>query len=102
MRISDWSSDVCSSDLGNDGQDAEHEADPQVAQQALVAQRAEGGEGLEQVAAVGQQLVRAAGERRGGVLRGEQPLRTAQDTSEERRVGKECVSTCRSWLSQSH
>src|SRR3546814_2234248 len=59
-------------DDGDDRQDAEHEADPQVAQQALVAQRAEGGEGLEQVAAVGQQLVRAAGERSGGVLRGEQ------------------------------
>src|SRR3546814_15702665 len=54
MRISDWSSDVCSSDL------------------ALRHARGEGGGRL------------GRGRHRGG-----------GDRSEERRVGKECVSTCR-------
>src|SRR3546814_19916151 len=68
MRISDWSSDVCSSDLPGrpagapeqveDARDARHEQQP-----------------------------------RGDADRGR---------SEERRVGKECVSTCRSRWSQTH
>src|SRR3546814_5811628 len=68
MRISDWSSDVCSSDL--------------------------------QIVAVEQFTGQAAGahsldgiEATGGV---------GQDRSEERRVGKECVSTCRSRWSPYH
>src|SRR3546814_1071910 len=79
MRISDWSSDVCSSDLQNrsfgptgpirfewidDGEAARHEAVLHV---------------------FGQEHC-AAGFRR----------------SEERRVGKECVSTCRSRWSPYH
>src|SRR3546814_4609876 len=58
MRISDWSSDVCSSDLQN--------------------------------AADGIAVVQ------GIVLDAEQNIVVAQARSEERRVGKECVSTCRS------
>src|SRR3546814_6628723 len=53
MRISDWSSDVCSSDLKGQGQD------------------------------------------RFTYHRGNGQDTDAQDRSEERRVGKECVSTCR-------
>src|SRR3546814_18723112 len=71
MRISDWSSDVCSSDLieGKPGDDEHreglcHRCDPTSAARACAP-------------------VPLA--RRGGSLR-----------SEERRVGKECVSTCRS------
>src|SRR3546814_2592376 len=66
MRISDWSSDVCSSDLDR-----------------LTASAADGppedGERLQKVLA------------RAGLGR-----------SEERRVGKECVSTCRSRWSPYH
>src|SRR3546814_20313455 len=93
MRISDWSSDVCSSDLavevarevgGGARPDGHHRAG-----QAGIAQQARGvhrgralllgecGEGLLAHRAVAFTLVR-------------------HHRSEERRVGKECVSTCRS------
>src|SRR3546814_5439597 len=65
LRISDWSSDVCSSDLHGGGR-REHQA-------------------------------RAHGRDRTHIDRGHEPLR-----SEERRVGKECVSTCRSRWSPYH
>src|SRR3546814_20734837 len=70
MRISDWSSDVCSSDLAGPG-----DAIPLVAAFGLLHQCAEPGS----VAVV---------------------LQCAR--SEERRVGKECVSTCRSRWSPYH
>src|SRR3546814_4807345 len=64
MRISDWSSDVCSSDLRS----------------------------------LQWSLARSAWrQRRCPFLNGEAP-----DRSEERRVGKECVSTCRSRWSPYH
>src|SRR3546814_2371530 len=69
MRISDWSSDVCSSDL-----DLESEADRPAARRA-------------------DDRVR----RRLCDQPGQPDLR-----SEERRVGKECVSTCRSRWSPYH
>src|SRR3546814_3294144 len=65
MRISDWSSDVCSSDLP---------ALPFLGQPRGIARR---------------------GEEHGGTDR-RPPARSAVRRSEERRVGKECVSTCRS------
>src|SRR3546814_8368309 len=65
MRISDWSSDVCSSDLFFAVQKtASHQIDTDKGPYCV-----------------------ACG---------------AQDRSEERRVGKECVSTCRSRWSQYH
>src|SRR3546814_16618998 len=69
MRISDWSSDVCSSDLLAE----------------LVAVPPGGG------------LLRQGQNDRGGLRRGAPGSR-----SEERRVGKECVSTCRSRWSPYH
>src|SRR3546814_7397929 len=73
MRISDWSSDVCSSDL-----DLRDREGPR-----------------------GQPL---GGEPRGdGTPRlGGVPGEALVDRSEERRVGKECVSTCRSRWSPPH
>src|SRR3546814_13694392 len=93
MRISDWSSDVCSSDLGA---------------------------GAPPVGVVGcgidvpypsrhRDLWRRVGE--AGLLLSETPLGIRPSAwrfparnrrSEERRVGKECVSTCRSRWSPSH
>src|SRR3546814_13594070 len=74
MRISDWSSDVCSSDLG------EMQAGEGAAElAALPRRRAAGPDALEE------------GHDRRGLPR-----------SEERRVGKECVSTCKSRWSQNH
>src|SRR3546814_1504001 len=76
MRISDWSSDVCSSDLRR-SQAHPRRADALAGALVVV---------------------------HGGVGRFEQPARVdrrrrrhqADARSEERRVGKECVSTCRS------
>src|SRR3546814_3995038 len=81
MRISDWSSDVCSSDLG-----AADAVAPPYGKRPVVEDRA-GRKG-----------------RDGGVRGGRQLPQMADrdDRSEERRVGKECVSTCRSRWSPDH
>src|SRR3546814_10516626 len=76
MRISDWSSDVCSSDL------------------------------IDEIAGNGERDVRfeqgdAHFAHRGAHVRLGQRA-TASPRSEERRVGKECVSTCRSRWSPYH
>src|SRR3546814_10572595 len=68
MRISDWSSDVCSSDLGYH-QLFDIRINPTG---GLICAQLSGSAGL------------------------------SQDRSEERRVGKECVSTCRSRWSPYH
>src|SRR3546814_5048967 len=77
MRISDWSSDVCSSDLLRRKQDfSRHCRDPLRPPQ-----------GRRQAWRLGKHL----------------PLdRIVARSSEERRVGKECVSTCRSRWSPYH
>src|SRR3546814_4994707 len=85
MRISDWSSDVCSSDL------------------AELRGRAGGGTGGRRAAdrAGAASAHRAAQLRR--VRAGEIPVvGDFGGRSEERRVGKECVSTCRSRWSPYH
>src|SRR3546814_5923865 len=96
MRISDWSSDVCSSDLlRRPGLDRVDIIDAK-RQHVLVVDRIDDGVGVQLVAeclARGPQARIAAG---AGIL-GENRRR-----SEERRVGKECVSTCRSRWSPYH
>src|SRR3546814_15196392 len=92
MRISDWSSDVCSSDLKlacRHDQHRDHDdLDPAAAEIHPQQQRRR-----HQVEQLRQGL-------------GEQPGIAAQQPpllrSEERRVGKECVSTCRSRWSPFH
>src|SRR3546814_12043371 len=94
MRISDWSSDVCSSDL--DGNvvlgpvSRSHRRDRDVAMRLADRRLGRGqvtGLALSGRAALGHQPDQAA----------DPPSR-----SEERRVGKECVSTCRSRWSPYH
>src|SRR3546814_5090909 len=83
MRISDWSSDVCSSDLRPlrvHGEASGSELTERVV------------ELLEQVGLGRQHLYRYPHQFSGG----------QRQRSEERRVGKECVSTCRSRWSPSH
>src|SRR3546814_11914708 len=85
MRISDWSSDVCSSDL--------------TAQTMQFPSMVSGGRAS--------QLVSLKAVSDGYPLRGELRLSDAVagrafPRSEERRVGKECVSTCRSRWSPYH
>src|SRR3546814_18777910 len=90
MRISDWSSDVCSSDLCPAAR----------CQQRGVVDDV-GDRGRRQADGVARQL-RAIQTRRGSDLAGVQAeqrfavIEAGQaDSSEERRVGKECVSTGR-------
>src|SRR3546814_11349920 len=100
MRISDWSSDVCSADLdgpllvGLDPRRLEHlGAEADAVAQALL--RREGLEVLEQRGLGAEELrpAGALGERVAvEVVRDVDP---AAGRSEERRVGKERVSTCR-------
>src|SRR3546814_14847742 len=85
MRISDWSSDVCSSDLL---------VGPQQVAQALQGKGGVGGGvGLGRAAVEIQEVVADSREPAGchGAVR-----------SEERRGGKACVSTCRSRWSSAH
>src|SRR3546814_19434182 len=94
MRISDWSSDVCSSDLGG------LYVESQVLRLGNMPFVAMGGECLFDTAriiesAVGDCLVVSYANDYVGYL----PTR---ERSEERRVGKECVSTCRSRWSPCH
>src|SRR3546814_11835336 len=98
MRISDWSSDVCSSDLNP----AEVEASFEAYKQALV--EGDGARASELTASDTHAFVKQTLDR---ALTMEEPaLRTLplldQIRSEERRVGKECVSTCRSRWSPYH
>src|SRR3546814_11801699 len=98
MRISDWSSDVCSSDLrnGEEGVDYPAPAPPHDRRELRGVLEKTLGVPLFQEQAMKLAIVAAAftpAEADG--------LRRAMATfsPEERRVGKECVSTCRSgWL----
>src|SRR3546814_14771439 len=103
MRISDWSSDVCSSDLGLRVElerqalgiaieDAGQTADP-----GRVALR---GEAHAFDARVRGQ--RAAADAGNGDIVQDRVRPGVEQRSEERRVGKECVSTCRSRWSPYH
>src|SRR3546814_15836196 len=92
MRISDWSSDVCSSDL-EDRSKIDRDRLMQVLSAYFEANSIEGDwEAIEQT----------SDERHVTSLAMICPLGAPEKRSEERRVGKECVSTCRSRWSQYH
>src|SRR3546814_3402066 len=87
MRISDWSSDVCSSDL-----DAAFKCDDVSAFGGIIAlNRPLDGATAEAIASIFTEVVVAP-----------DADADARARSEERRVGQECVSTCRSRWSQDH
>src|SRR3546814_3567199 len=90
MRISDWSSDVCSSDLSMKSvwQDANGSAQTQTAPVSLI---------ITAFAPVADVRASLTPQLRGDVDNTRLVLR-----SEERRVGKESVSTCRSRWSPYH
>src|SRR3546814_12992527 len=103
MRISDWSSDVCSSDL------EEEEFIAILDGVEGIVLRDDGVDGDRDLTAQGALVEEDASH--AGILRPERlhdgAKRTAGDLnsrprSEERRVGKECVSTCRSRWSPYH
>src|SRR3546814_6411153 len=106
MRISDWSSDVCSSDLEAaaqlEGAGRTLDEDRRLAEGAthLVpdddAAHSRRDDEVDRVPQLARQL---GGERRGeaaGAVAVHQDACALQVRSEERRVGKACVSTCRS------
>src|SRR3546814_3653604 len=98
MRISDWSSDVCSSD----------QVLPQAAALGLQRRDAEEGLGIVVIGPGGRDFRAQPQPLADGIhvsalqLRGHAAVIGIADRSEERRVGKECVSTCRSRCSPYH
>src|SRR3546814_3370899 len=92
MRISDWSSDVCSSDLELVHLRLAAPAHHPGHAFAMAGERARDEFELRMPRLAGVGEVAAARHRRGDAL----------ERSEERRVGKECVSTCRSRWSPYH
>src|SRR3546814_18247191 len=97
MRISDWSSDVCSSDLSNDGGEVLGIYNPNSVR------------GFSPIDAGNVRLEGLYFDRQGEfstrLVEGSR-IRVGPSAagyrSEERRVGKECVSTCRSRWSPYH
>src|SRR3546814_17209202 len=100
MRISDWSSDVCSSDLPT-GQISRHKWQAKIKQHGL----GDGPEADVDDAALKPEQRRQDREEEPGVNAEEGDLEyriEGDQRSEERRVGKEGVSTCRSRWSPYH
>src|SRR3546814_13549449 len=120
MRISDWSSDVCSSDLAAD-READILAHGRIFEAILAEEgrRVPGGAvnpdgAARQGFAETRSGVVPEGQQHLGIRRdrpilphGQEPHAADQaisllDRSEKRGVGKECVSTCRSWWAPAH
>src|SRR3546814_17375709 len=99
MRISDWSSDVCSSDLLLEEEEVED-------QRFSSFTNAHSGQGNKTHGR--DEFIKGLASIYGDILRGSPlPHRNSQvnllcERSEERRVGKECVSTCRARWSPDH
>src|SRR3546814_10794360 len=88
MRISDWSSDVCSSDLN---------ANARFLLTRMLTRSGQYEAAGEQIAVLKTQFKESS-----AIAFLEAELLQALGRSEERRVGKECVSTCRSRWSPYH
>src|SRR3546814_5259274 len=100
MRISDWSSDVCSSDLIISLEWRLYSALAAASARRLAAV----GDGLGEEEVVASLLLHATGLLQGRLAGAPEEVAAHDtlDSSEERRVGKECVSTCRSRWSPYH
>src|SRR3546814_16459826 len=103
MRISDWSSDVCSSDLdespdwrnwlqaaGVSGIDVQR--GPGFSDSSMVVEAAAAGQGV----ALGHRWLAAADLESGRIVMPFGPVLPSKFRSEMRRVGQGCVSPCRS------
>src|SRR3546814_14999124 len=106
MRISDWSSDVCSSDLQN----VVVGGGGRVQVSVLGPLRVIGADGCDLTpdGVLQRRLLALLVANRGRVVRADAAIEALwsaslpRDRSEERRVGKECVRTCRSRWSPLH
>src|SRR3546814_12078152 len=101
MRISDWSSDVCSSDLKQKargkGQEQKDDRNFSEKKREMFMDRAADAGHLDV------SVENAENKKQGGEKRSWPAFaRQNKKRSEERRVGKECVSTCRSRWSPYH
>src|SRR3546814_18925628 len=101
MRISDWSSDVCSSDLQTEDKrddillgllDGQNQLNRRIVDLEVEIRKTK----IERSAGI----LSLAPSNFGGLLGGSVQMPTSR--SEERRVGKECVRTCRSRWSPYH
>src|SRR3546814_11717731 len=94
MRISDWSADVCSSDLASAARKVVLVATGSEVSLALeIAEKLEAaGQGSDVVSMVSTELF----DEQNAAYRADILPRDALISSEEGRVGKECVRTCRS------
>src|SRR3546814_20539825 len=92
MRISDWSSDVCSSDLSLGASSSDEPLGDLDGVEGRALAEVVAGEEQRQAAAIGGRRIVADAPHLGDVAAGD----GERVRSEERRVGKECVSTCRS------
>src|SRR3546814_5937124 len=99
MRISDWSSDVCSSDLTGRASGGANGVDRWVLNGADWLLTAPNRHTIKLTATEFAFLNLLCG-RSGEVCARDELIAIADRT--RRRVGKECVSTCRSWWSPSH
>src|SRR3546814_2613653 len=92
MRISDWSSDVCSSDLQLARIDLSGDEEVEINRRPVAQVKGYRGAAIQHETGRKRRQFGPQGQ-----LRGRQNIQTGlDDRSEERRVGKECVSTCRS------
>src|SRR3546814_12160118 len=98
MRISDWSSDVCSSDLGLGARSTEKGGLPPLSV-ATALEHCWRGWSLRKILAIRRGLLLLSGRPSSAIFGGSA---AGASRSEERRVGKECVSTCRSRWSPYH
>src|SRR3546814_19246380 len=100
MRISDWSSDVCSSDLGphERGRGARRGQCDGARHRRRLDARGRSGRCVPQPDARGEWIASLSVR----IERSRDAHRRGSRRSEERRVGKECVSTCRVRWSPNH
>src|SRR3546814_12333633 len=99
MRISDWSSDVCSSDLIIADGPSTDLGELALGRNSLVAFMPWNGYNYEDSILISERIVK---DDVFTSIHIEEFEVMARDRSEERRVGKECVSTCRSRWSPYH
>src|SRR3546814_13444663 len=102
MRISDWSSDVCSSDLIQSGNVLFESDEPQASLEDRIEAALEGRFGFPILVVVRSHRQLRAVVQKAPEGFGQQPDLYHSDRSEERRGGKECVSTCSSRRSTNH
>src|SRR3546814_18926330 len=98
MRISDWSSDVCSSDLAGTARVEGYKP----ADKPIVVVTSSGRVPESLVGAPAGSVLVATHAQSSGLAALRSELGEDNVRSEERRVGKECVSTCRSRWSPYH